>query len=434
MKRRTWDEVRAALATGEDTVVLREVGTFRRVGTQVFFEPAKRLRSLLIAVATEPTELPEPVAALVPHGPHLRQWNATIAGVGRFTFTRAEDALRGGLRLITAFRCDQALARARTTEVDSRPLLRALAAGLPVDLGIGRVEEGMAGIRLRPAGAWTVATKRGEPHEVPKWARPIAEGLVAGDVHLPGFGWIRWRIDGTIRGELDADLVERLGGDERWRDGLRLERAFATRGDAPGEDLVAAATDPRWDRLERIVLRGANDGDARFLASRDPRHIPVIDLRDGRITDAGARALAAVEWPGLERLDLSGNLLSADGVAALDGLPVRIGLQRADVHFVDAPEEWTLEGVLPLVESWCARILTAIGADLPTPAEVEDPSGYEPGSTVLTRLPGLHDALAAIDHPEQDAVSAAFDQAVAWFRHGGDVDWLEDLAVLLAAL
>jgi hypothetical protein len=59
----------------------------------------------------------------------------------------------------------------------------------------------------------------------------------------------------------------------------------------------------------------------------------VLDLRHGCVTDAGARLLATCpDTRRLERLDLGGNCLTAEGVAALQGLgiDVRCGGQHTN--------------------------------------------------------------------------------------------------------
>src|SRR5262249_52737840 len=79
-----------------------------------------------------------------------------------------------------------------------------------------------------------------------------------------------------------------------------------------------------------LRLRASDLGDegvGAIVGSGILRRLKVLDLRFGRVTDAGARLLAASpEVRGLELLDLGDNQLGEEGLALLGGLGVNVRL------------------------------------------------------------------------------------------------------------
>jgi uncharacterized protein (TIGR02996 family) len=87
------------------------------------------------------------------------------------------------------------------------------------------------------------------------------------------------------------------------------------------EGLRSIARSPHLKSLSHLQLRLADFGDAgieEIISSGLIKRLKVLDLMHGRVTDAGARMLAACpDVKNLERLNLTGNCLTAEGISEL---------------------------------------------------------------------------------------------------------------------
>jgi uncharacterized protein (TIGR02996 family) len=118
----------------------------------------------------------------------------------------------------------------------------------------------------------------------------------------------------------DDDEVIRQNEDGGW---ARISRSGA----------VALFRSPNFPKLQYLVLRNSDIGDKGIrdlVASSLLKRLKSLDLLGGCVTDAGARVLAECpDLRNLEALNLSENMLTGDGIAALraTGVPLKVASQ-----------------------------------------------------------------------------------------------------------
>jgi uncharacterized protein (TIGR02996 family) len=117
----------------------------------------------------------------------------------------------------------------------------------------------------------------------------------------------------------------------------------AREGPALNRDNVRAVViSPHLTSLTHLQLRSCNGGDAMIadiVASGVLKHLKLLDLRHGHVSDEGARLLASCpDTRNLEVLDLTNNRLTEVGVAALRsaGVAVRADRQQGAPYDDDA--------------------------------------------------------------------------------------------------
>jgi len=226
---------------------------------------------------------------------------------------------------------------------------------------------------------------------------------------------------------------------------------------AAGADLEQAVADPRFASVRRVWIRGATDGDAALVAAQAAQ-LEAVSLLDGGLSDAGAEALAGVAWPQLVELEVSGNRIGHDCLAALGGLVgFDPGVQRSPFGTSALfSEQFALpwDVLDPLLDGWGERLMKGVSEVLERVGDAALPSVVPelvpdrrwpslPGPDLRVRWPGwarLLRAVRATDPTAQrvlDVARQAIDRCIEGALEGAfgnDCWWACDLGEAVAAV